>query len=638
MLFLMWGINGSYAQEEKPKTHDTTAISPLFMPVFYAPIAPLFTAEMHYKPIDTLNVITTHYSDPQLYTENIYQSLGNFGQAHQSMAYQRESKYGFSLLTLPYPLIFKQQEDLYFYKLKNAYTKLAYNFGFSGTEHEFHATHAQYVRGVTIAANLHGYINSGDYTNQNASNMIVDALIHYEIPSSWYGFRVSYIFNRLVLNENGGLLDYSDTLLKPPPPPANPVASMSYRVNSNYAFGKIASNDALFHQYVNLQNKKKRYFGTLSHTFQFQHFKSDYTDYKIDTNYYSYCLSALSDSLADTLAMPLQYYNIRNTLQWSSYRPYKETSDKSYFLHIDAGITHEFVNNNYPSYKLHTITPFARAHIRLFKVMDIYGQFSYSFMGYNQNDALAAASIEWSLNRSKRHYFGLAASYDRVSPDFIMAKNNGFQTYSDTVHTSFGQWDSNFNKQNFLKLSAYWNYNHYFIRFNYFMEYNRVLWNSDMRPFANSKYTSIIQICLYAPLRIKGFGLTANMYLQYANSQYVQLPLFAGKLSVYYVFNFFARKLKVQVGTDMMYNSPYYADGYNPAFHQFYWQDKHKLGNFLYLDANLSVQVQRIAFYVRAGNLLSDLLSYNYYTTPAYPMKSIKAPNVTVGISWRFYD
>jgi hypothetical protein len=259
-------------------------------------------------------------------------------------------------------------------------------------------------------------------------------------------------------------------------------------------------------------------------------------------------------------------------------------------------------------------------------------------MGYNNNDALAAANIEWSLNRSKRHYFGFAASYDRISPDFIMAKNGGFQTYLDSVLTSFGQWDSNFSKQSFLKLSVYWNYDHYFVRFNYFMEYNRVFWGSDMKPFVNSKYTSIIQLHLYAPLRIKGFGLTTNMYLQYANSTYVQLPIFAGKISMYYIFNFFARKLKVQVGTDMMYNTPYYADGYNPAFHQFYWQDKHKVGNFLYFDVNLSLQIQRIAFYVRTGNLLSDIWSYNYYTTPAYPMKRIQNANITIGISWRFYD
>jgi hypothetical protein len=58
----------------------------------------------------------------------------------------------------------------------------------------------------------------------------------------------------------------------------------------------------------------------------------------------------------------------------------------------------------------------------------------------------------------------------------------------------------------------------------------------------------------------------------------------------------------------------------------------------MYFDVNLSLQVQRIAFYVRGGNLLSDLLSDRYYTTPAYPMKSIKNWNFTIGISWRFYD
>jgi hypothetical protein len=627
----MWGINSGYAQEEHPKTADSTAISPLFMPVFYAPIAPQFTAEMQYESIDTLNVMGVHYSDPQLYTENIYQSLGSFGQAHQSMIYQRENQYGFSLITLPYPLLFRQQKDLHFYKLKNVYTKLAYNFGFR-QEHEFQATHAQYIRGATVAVNLHGYTNPGDYTNQNAANMIADVLVHYEIPSGWYGFRASYIFNRLTLNENGGLADYSNS------PMQQQSTTKLYRVNSNYGSSKIVSNDALFQHYVNLQNRNKRYFGTILHTFQFQHLKSNYIDYLIDTNYYSYCLASMTDTLSDTLAMSLQYYNIRNSLQWSSYRPFTETPDKAYFLHVDAGVTHEFINNIYPSYKLNMVTPFARVHIRLFKAIDIYGQFSYSLMGYNSNDALMSTKIEWSLNRSKRHYLGLAASYGYVSPDFIMAKNGGFQTYSDSLRTSFGQWDSNFKKQNFLKLSAYWNYGRYSVRFNYFMEHNRVLWGSDMKPLVNSKYTSILQLHLYAPLRIKGFGFITNMYLQYASNKYVQVPLFAGKVSIFYMFSFFARKLKVQIGTDLMYNTPYFAEGYNPAFHQFYWQERYRVGNFLYFDVNLSLQVQRIAFYVRGGNLLSDLLSDRYYTTPAYPMKSISNLNITIGIAWRFYD
>jgi hypothetical protein len=219
-----------------------------------------------------------------------------------------------------------------------------------------------------------------------------------------------------------------------------------------------------------------------------------------------------------------------------------------------------------------------------------------------------------------------------------MAKNGGFQTYSDSLRTSFGQWDSSFKKQNFLKLSAYWNYGRYSICFNYFMEHNRVLWGSDMKPLVNSKYTSILQLHLYAPLRIKGFGFTTNLYLQYASNKYVQVPLLAGKVSIFYMFNFFARKLKVQIGTDLMYNTPYFAEGYNPAFHQFYWQERYKVGNFLYFDVNLSLQVQRIAFYVRGGNLLSDLLSDRYYTTPAYPMKSISNLNITIGIAWRFYD
>ena len=59
------------------------------------------------------------------------------------------------------------------------------------------------------------------------------------------------------------------------------------------------------------------------------------------------------------------------------------------------------------------------------------------------------------------------------------------------------------------------------------------------------------------------------------------------------------------------------------------------MGNYLYFDANLTMQVQRIAFFFRAGNIIAGAFGYDYCTTPNYPMQGL---NFEVGITWKFYD
>jgi hypothetical protein len=638
-LMLCFTVLGSalFGQEEPPKDHDTSTISPLFMPVFWSPLEPIFIRELTYNPVNVETVLDVQYANPLLMPENIYQTLGVSGQAHKPMGYDQDYSPGFKLLTFPYPLLVKQQKDLRFYKLETVYTKLAYNFGILVPEHEFYATHAQYIRGLTIVANLAGFIRSktSDYVNNNSGNMEADILLHYELPSHWYGFRVGYIFNRLTNGENGGLQNYSDTLLKQ----YNSAKTPLFPVFSDYGNSKLVYNDVMLQQYVNLSVKNKKgktvNLGSISHTLQFQHLKDDYTDSGIDSTYYPSYLFAESMPTPDTLMTAIKYYLISNTVQWSSLTPYTTFPDKSYFLHLNFGLTHEYAKIYYPSYTLNTVTPYAQTHIRLFRVMDIYARMSYTFLDYNKNDALASVKIQWAFNKQRDHFVGLEASYNRISPDFLLSKSAGFIFKTDSIKASVGQMDSTFSKQNFLKLSAYWQYKRYFLHLNYFMEYNRVQLGADGLPFVNNKYVSIIQAQIYAPLKIKNFGLIANLYLQYSNNKFVPVPLFAGKLATYYQFIFFNNNLKVKIGIDMMYNTPYYANGYNAPLHQFYYQDQYKTGNFFYMDANVSVQVQRIAFYFRVGNVWANILGYNYFTTPSSPMQRL---SLTIGINWRFYD
>jgi len=149
------------------------------------------------------------------------------------------------------------------------------------------------------------------------------------------------------------------------------------------------------------------------------------------------------------------------------------------------------------------------------------------------------------------------------------------------------------------------------------------------------KSANVIQFHLFAPIRVKGFGMDVNAYLQYSSSVALNVPLFAFRASPYYIFNVLRGKLKIQIGCDLMYNTLYYADGYDPVMHQFYFQRTMRVGNYVYWDANLTMKIKRITFFFRAGHILSGVVGQFYFLTPDYPAQG---RNFQLGINWKFYD
>lgn len=626
MMLCLTGLS-AYAQDDKPtetpKIDSAMAISPAYMPVSEASLSGTFFLPLQYEPIDTTIFHTSDY-DPFYHTQNLYQTLGIIGQAHKNMIFGYDREIGFSLITLPYPLYFKTQKDLKFYDLETSFTNLAYTYGTTielTSEHHFRATHAQNFKHVSFAGNLFGYSNKGYFMRQGTNLMAFDLLLHYQTPRNIYGFTTSYIFNRSKYQENGGLSDYHSFADRP----ARDTNAMprlgSYSVVFKEAASTILTHDLLFQQYVNIKDKKDRYYGTLSHSFQFKATKCSFLDENLNNEFYQDRYFLSTDTTYDTL----YYHHYINTLQWSNFDPLTRISEKNYALHIAGGIQHEFVKSRLPRYIANHFSLFARTHIRLFKVWDIYGSISYSFLNYTKDDAIADVSATFALNRKWRHYLGFAAGFYRVSPDFFFTHYYGNNNY----------WYHEWPKENNLKLSAFYTIFDYKLSFNYFMLNNYLFINSDYLPQRSEKSINVVQLNLFAPLRLKNFKMDVNMSLQHATQSYVAVPLFTGKLYAAYCFRIFRNRLKLMVGGDIMYNTSYYADAYNPLLHQFYHQESEKVGNYLYFDANLTMQVQRIAFFFRAGNIIAGAFGYDYCTTPNYPMQGL---NFEVGITWKFYD
>lgn len=616
-------MQNAFAQEEtrgsERKIDSAMAISPAFMPVFTAKLPDIYFRPMSYTPVDTNTFHTSAY-DPLWQNKNLYQALGIDGQAHKDMVFDYHHDIGFSMIKLPFSLYFKELKDLKFYDVQTSYTQLAYTYGFS-SEHSFQATHAQHVRQALFVLNLDGCSNKGYFLHQGVNRFSMDFTFHYKTKNNRYGILGTYILNHGKFSENGGLEDYREFSDRDHREENVTNDLSSFNVMFRNASTLINTHNASLMQYVNFRDKKGHYFGTLTHTVQFKKLRSAFHDHDLNNVFYHNQYYISTDTTNDTLS----YYNIVNSVQLSNYEPLDTVSGKSYFIRLAGGVRHEYTNAKMPFYIGNTLSIFARASIRLFKVWDLYGNFDYSFFNYNRNDATTQLGATFAINRKQEHFLGFEADFYRVSPDF-------FHTYYVGNNSL---WYNDWQKENNLKLGIFWTIFKYRLSFNYFMLKNWIYLNSDYVPEMSHSAANVVQLNAFAPLRIKNFYMDLNMSLQHSTKEFIRVPLFAGKMSAAYCFRIFKNRLRLQIGGDLMYNTLYYADGYNPLLHQFYFQDKTKVGNYLYFDANITFQVERISFFFRAGNIIAGAFGYKYFTTPNYPMQG---RNFEVGIKWKFYD
>lgn len=583
-------------------------LSPSYLPTYYSNIKFIEFEPLQFNSIDT-GMVFTHLHQPLLRTENIYQDLGLSGQAHQPIVFTYQRDMGFLYQTLPYPLYFKKQSDLNFYKLRTTYTKLAYTFGFFNVkENNLFAEFAQYLRGVTLSVNMYASFNEGSFARQTLRNLSGDFLIHYETPSSLYGFKASYIFNQVKNQENGGLVDFH--------------ASQNNDILTPDASSLITSHDFSLQNYVNLKSKNDKYFGTFTYDFQFNQTTMHYNDIILDSlkpKYEFYYNSRLATNDSTRIQ------SVKNALQWSNFSPFKEMSDKNNFFHIAGGVLYDYAEVKFNNTPFNSLYLFARTHIRLFKVMNITGQLSYSLISdYANNDLAAKAEISWELNREKAHTIGLHAEYYKNDPEYIM----------QYVFVNNFRWINQFQKQNIVHLKAFWNFQKYNASVSYYYLNNWVYLSETYRSTQNKNDGNLIQISTFIPYRYKNLGITTNLNMQYCTKDVINVPLFAGKLSVFYIFELLKKKLNIMIGTDVMFNTLYYADGYLPVLHKFYHQKLQTAGNFVYLDANITVKIERINFFFRFGNAMATLMKWGSYTTPNYPSNYM----MNIGISWRFHD
>jgi hypothetical protein len=119
------------------------------------------------------------------------------------------------------------------------------------------------------------------------------------------------------------------------------------------------------------------------------------------------------------------------------------------------------------------------------------------------------------------------------------------------------------------------------------------------------------------------------------NEDAISLPNFSGFNSSYGEVDLFKKVLKLQLGYDLYYNSPFYAKAYQPATGMFYSQHLVKMDGYPYTDMFLNIKLKRTRFTIKYEHFNSLFQGGKGYFAPHYPI----TPHVlNFGLSWTFYD
>lgn len=100
-----------------------------------------------------------------------------------------------------------------------------------------------------------------------------------------------------------------------------------------------------------------------------------------------------------------------------------------------------------------------------------------------------------------------------------------------------------------------------------------------------------------------------------------------------YIRTSLAKVLTMQLGVDVLYQTKYNGQGYDPALGQFVNQTDTEVGNFPFSNAYVNLHLKKTRFFLMMYNIAQNYGDGNYYTVPIYPVNPMI---FKFGLSWNF--
>lgn len=602
-----------------------------------------------YSAVDS-SLDTYHYYVPGFFQN--FKTLGNIGSPVQCMFYSNPQITGFNSGINFMDAYISKKENIKYYNTRRPYSKIFFVTG-SKEEQVLKMQLTENIgRQFNFGLNYDNIISTGFYQRQKTKLNDFNFHCNYETKNKRYGNFANFIYDRMDVQENGGLFEdsqFEENISE---------RKESMDVNLQDAANTYKKKSYYIKHYLNFGNKEE-YFDAkdsvnrkiisplfrISHTFSFEKNIYSYKDAQPDSSYY---LPVFNYNRAripiDTVKDSINIKVYENTLGLSTV-DFTDFTEKHYgFKNFYANVFAKYQNvsrlthnDNFDS-SFQNLMAGVDLNFRFLKLFSAGGNAVQILNGFNKNDHFYNGFLEFNPD-SSAHHVRFSTYHQIKHPDWIYTHyfsdqfgwRNDFanSSYSgQTISYSNEKWKINAGfSQSFISNLIYLDFKNFFPA------------DTVIRLFPQQKEKGrigIYQIFLNKKFQLWKFHLNTNIYLQETNDEvYFPLPDFTTHNSFYYE-NFMLRKsIYGQIGVDFYYMSEYYANAYSPLLKTTYLQYNKLTGGYPFFDFFFNFRIKSVRAFFKITHINYGFSGNNYSLVPHYPQPDRA---FHFGVDWKFLD
>jgi hypothetical protein len=483
----------------------------------------------------------------------------------------------------------------------------------------------QIVPSLNVGFKISGIRTAGYYSKQQSNTVGFQAFSSYLAKNGRYRSFFSYTYNRIVAQLSGGL---------------QPDSAYTYAYESltdkalipvylNNASHQLYGSDVYTKQVFGLDNKlKKNELMTSSDSStslhkiaiyaRYHEYFRQYTDQFLDSSYY-------------------QNYYITQEVYKDKIRAQKTKASLAIFnaiagsavnhhigYELQAGI--ENLDVTLIDYKKNYFTSYINVLLaKNFGIFKAKVEAKYYVNGYNNSNyqvlfnmqSLPAKSFKWAVNA------GSNAMNAEVINNYYLSNNFKWENNFKAIENTFFNVSINYKKAGNL-----------FFQYNTINNY--VFFDSLALPNQINASTSLIQIKYFNIFKWKALRFAPEVLFQLdaSKEQYLGLPKYFAKTSLYFEQRIFKKHLWFQIGTDVFWINSYRPYTYMAATNQFFYQTKFNTGNLPVADVFIAFKISTVQAFVRLEQL-STIITEPYFYSPYYAMPGF---TFKLGLNWMFIN
>lgn len=555
--------------------------------------------------------------------------FSNSGLAYRNLVF--DSKYSFDFVSSRqyFKDYFLTNENAKYYNVSEPFAEVYYMMG-PKREQLFDVLFTRnFKKDLNLSAKYKLIHSPGKYLRQKSDDAFVILTANYATKNSRYIVLGNYFYNRIKIQENGGLQNDS-SFTENIEPNRQFIAVNLYNAENQLKESGFYIKQLFFLGFGGRKNidstkTERPYtgFGRISHSILFKNQSYLYIDGNPMSGFYP-------APLLDTAAThdSIHTNTIENTLEWSNLK-FSDNSNSQHFI-IRLGIMHKF--SKLYGYKIDTslvsLIPQINLKIKIGKRLEVSANSFYFLNGYNRDDYSATGIVTYNYNKDtlSTGYFGVKANIFRQSPAWF-DKQDSSNNFS---------WNCKFGPSYSSSAGLFFNYKKMYVYVNCFRISDQIYYNYNALPLQEKASSDILQVGLNKDFVWKKWALDNKIvYQKTFGANIIRLPEIESNHAIYFTQPFFKKALTAQFGMEVTFFGSYYPNAYMPATREFYLQNDFKSDNYPFIDFFVNLKIKRARIYLKLDHVNSGLMEYNYYMIPHYPM-SDRA--FRFGVSWMFYD